>query len=273
MAADQNGHTLFRHFAQDFPYRELIAEVQRACGLIQQNEGRLLRHGSGYEHKLALSAGKLIACRVGQSRDADALHGLFGSVPVPASEAEPALHMGRTAHEHHVADKKGERLPVLLRNVGHMPCQCGRLHVGNVDAPDVNAALFRMQKPHAAAEQRGFAAAVGAEQSADLSRTNGKTDVVQYLFSSVGKGKSLNVERMFRRRLGVENGIGASAEQVPQPVGKAVILSMMEQRQRPFAGRERERGRKAFCGDVMRHRVLFPLRGAATEDRGRLRWR
>ena len=181
--------------------------------LVEQQHAGVLEQRAGDQDALALAAGQRAeppACAVGE---ADAVERIARRVALGARERAPGRRAAVGAHQHDVerADREVEPGPVGLRHVGR-------------PALELDLAAAHGQLAEHGAEQRGLAAAVGAEDGRDRARLEREVHAGQHLgarrVAAAQRPRPSSQHRHEREHGAAEHGggrAGADVELVGEP--------------------------------------------------------
>ncbi len=146
----------------------LVAEVEARGGLVEHHELRLLRQCARQQHQLALAARDHGVGARREARYAELLEHPDGHRAVVRGGPAEQVAVRGAAHEHHALDGEGEGRHVHLRHIGDQARALAQRNGGERAAADRDLAVPGREDPEQGLEQRGLAAAVGAEQRQHL---------------------------------------------------------------------------------------------------------
>jgi hypothetical protein len=148
--------------------RHLVSQVEMLGRLVEQQEPRLLSQGHGHQHPLPLTTRQLVDPPPDQVQCVGVDQGALDRVRVLRPGPEPGAGVRGTAHLDQLLDPEavgqGGQLGKERHTLGHLsagPCPHGLPVEGH-------APRTRCCHPDRQPEERGLAAAVGAEQGDHL---------------------------------------------------------------------------------------------------------
>ena len=203
----------------------LVAHVQTAGGLVQQQQTRLLHQRPGDGHLLPLAAGQLRDAALhqrGKGHVGQHLRG-GGAVGWAGLQAEA----GQAAQQHGVEHRQIAE-PDVLRHIGDAPCPLPPGQGRQLLPIEADGAAVRGADAQQIPEQRGLAGAVAAQQDADLAVPQRQRRVPQHrrAAAAVRKGQMLHGQHAvisFRAKRMVRKN-GAPSREVMAPTGSAEPL-------------------------------------------------
>ena len=153
---------------QEFEHIELVAEVERGDGLVEQERGRTLRQELGDEHELALPAGEGVHVALREVAGARARERGLDGGGVAGVCALPASAVRVPAHRHDLAHRQGQVQGRLLGQEGDPAralagAQARHGPVGRLDGAGQGG-----QPAEEGTQQGGLAGAVGADEAQHL---------------------------------------------------------------------------------------------------------
>ncbi|MNR11798.1 hypothetical protein D3C85_1281160 [compost metagenome] len=178
---------------QEPHHMELVVQVQRRQGLVQQQQAGTPHQGLGKRGQLLLSAGQFVQVPAGKRRDAqvrDDGHGILHQ-----GVARLAVASGTRRHQHGFEDRHVHALGQRLRHVHGARGAAGGAGARQVLAVQPQFSAHQRIEARQSLLQRRLAAAVGAQQGGD--RAFGQSpgaQVPQHRPPAVAGGKPLDEE-------------------------------------------------------------------------------
>ena len=169
---------LATHRVHQVEHLLLVADVQGARRLVEQQHARFLRERTAQHHPLQLAAGERGGQPRGQVVQAqpvdDAIHGgaVAGGVVTEPRDVRGTAQADELAHRHPLGDHG------TLRHERHHPGHGASLPLLRVDPGHVHRAARRDQAGQGV-EERGLAGAVGADERDPLAGRHREVDPVQ----------------------------------------------------------------------------------------------
>ena len=166
-----HGHPVCRQRPHHPQRQHLIAEIEMRGRLVEQNHVRLLHQDPREQDQLALAAAQP-GCR------ADPSDAACRRARAPASASARSRAPGKPeeaqvrspAHEHHVADGKGKRRRVVLKQEADSAGAGRRRKAADLVTAHLDRSTARRQRAGDAAQQRRLPTSVRAEHRQDLAR-------------------------------------------------------------------------------------------------------
>ena len=203
-----------------------VAVIERARGLVHDDGLGVLGQCPGNEHELLLAAGDLRVGAMGQVLDADAGQRLVGTLQLGFPGRGEHLQVVSRGHEHHVDHFVVVHRRVRLGNVGDLAGALAHRKRTQILPVHQNRAAIVRGKPQDAAEQGGFAHAVGPEHVHEAPIGNGERKVVQNLAASVGEAQVRYVDaHSFFFRVMRYRKNGAPTKAVRMPMGISAVVA------------------------------------------------
>ena len=159
----------------------LVLGVERAAGLVGQDDGRAVDQGTGHGHALLLAAGELVRLVVGAVGQSHKPQQLFS--PLAGRFTRGTGNVGRY---HDVLDgrKLRQQLVELEHEADVSVAEVGELFLregGGVDAIDTYGAAVRAVQRADNLQQGRLAGPAGTDDAYHLATVDGEVDAFQYL--------------------------------------------------------------------------------------------
>jgi len=191
---DANCGAAFHQFIKRGLHRAFGFGVERAGGLVQNQNRRVLQNGAGDGQALALAAGKGNPFFADDGVEAvGLLHDEFVGEGVFGGGDDFLARRAQPAQLDVPADGVVEQ-NIFLRDDGDLIAQIARGYFAQIHAADFDGALRGVVETQEQIGERGLAGAAGADQRDELAGFDGKIDVVQNRFFAVVKIKVLKFD-------------------------------------------------------------------------------
>jgi hypothetical protein len=147
-----------------------MADIQEGSGLIEEQQPWTLGESTRECDSTLFSAAQLLDAPVGQAREIAPIERSVDGRAVLIAFAHPAALMWGSPHGNHLSHAKPERHGGRLRNDRDEARKRPAVEVADVPPQDAHAASARLEKAGSHSEQRGFARAIGPQQSGEVPR-------------------------------------------------------------------------------------------------------
>ena len=194
VGGDEHEVALGAELAEQLDDGRFGLHIDAGEGLVEQDDAPALGERSGEEDALLLPAAQLADLAVAEVEHADAGEAFLDDAAVFGARDAEEIQVAVAAHHDHVPDAHG-KAPVHLFALRHVGDEVALLRGSDSPLGNLHAAFARLDKPHDRFEERGFAAAIDADERADGAAVEAKAGVLQRgVAVRVGDGDVADVE-------------------------------------------------------------------------------
>src|SRR5215467_5630318 len=252
----------------------LVAEVEARGRLVEHDELRLLRQRARKQHELAFAARDHSVGPLREVNDAEALVRLPRHLAVVRRRPAEQVAMRGAPHQHDRLDREREGGRVQLRHIGDAARALADRIVRERAALNLRFTRKRPDQPEQRLEQRGLAAAIGAEQRQHLALRERHVErapdhTVAVTDGEVMAGEIHDQLRCISASSQMKNGVPMTAVRMPSGISTAAAVraSVSMNRRKPpprsaavgrSLGKSGPTSARARCGTTSPTQPMMP---------------